>query len=148
MVIRRAELSDIGEIVTLLECFSEESYGRYGIEFDAWSASKSAELFVKYHTTLVMEKNDCVVGVAAGGLAPCPWNHQKKIFTEGIWYVAQAYRRYGVKLYSALEQAARDSGADVMVMATMSNSMADKVGAFYERQGFQRMELHYSKVIK
>lgn len=90
----------------------------------------------------VVEKDGGLVGMMALTTYVHPMSGDT-IATEIVWWMDPEARggRAALKLFSAGEAWARSKGATKFQMIAPS----DKVGAFYERLGFERIEVHYQR---
>ena len=66
---------------------------------------------------------------------------------EVIWYVDKNYRSKGRVLLKYFEEAGKAQGAAHIIMGLMCNSKAEKLGRFYEREGYKPFEIQYMKEI-
>jgi GNAT superfamily N-acetyltransferase len=69
------------------------------------------------------------------------------IAEEFFWFVREAQRGAGVRLYRRFEQWARDRGAASIQMVHLFDSMPEKVARFYLRAGFEPIEMRYAKAL-
>jgi len=133
------------ELVGLIKKFDKEAISEYGMEM---SESAVTDMFFncKQHgLSLVID------GIARGviaGLITTPFHSKEKVWQEIIWYVEEPYRKYGVKLYKAMEKKLADEGISKMVMVLMHNSKKEKLEDFYKSLGYRPMEYQFIKEIK
>lgn len=69
--------------------------------------------------------------------------------TEIAWWVDPEHRkgRNGIALLQFMEQLAKDKGVKYWNMVAMMSSMPDEVCGLYERMGYLKSEISYTKVI-
>ena len=144
MIIREPEHKDIEAILDLIHEFQEESLEKYNVFCDDNVARSYIENNLK--TSLIMLKDNKIIGVIGGVVTTYPLN-QKPVFQEMIWYVTKKYRRYGVKLIQELERRCKLANINQIVMAHMSNCKSEKLERFYNRCGFELMEMQYFKTL-
>ena len=143
-MIRLATEKDIDKSIGLIKEFQEESLYEYGFEI---KPEQAKELFKKYvDTTLVIEKDNRIVGLISGTIITLPADGSK-VFQEVIWYVSKKYRRYGIALLKKVEEYCLKCGISKVIMIHMANSKADKLEKFYESIGFKKLETHYIKTV-
>jgi GNAT superfamily N-acetyltransferase len=71
----------------------------------------------------------------------------KVIADESFWFVAPHHRgTAGVRLFVEMKKWAKEHGAQRILMGKMLyiNPENDKVGLFYERQGFMKLQTQYA----
>jgi len=89
-------------------------------------------------TVLVIDQADLVVG-AIGLLVAPHFASGEALASEVFWYMDPQYRGAGVRLLRAGEHWAAASGAVGVAMVAPD----DRLGAVYERWGYQLMERSY-----
>lgn len=68
---------------------------------------------------------------------------------EAFWFVDPEYRRRGgLRLVEAMEAFAQEVGASRVSMVHLAHLNADKLGALYERLGYEKCEVQYMKVLR
>lgn len=67
------------------------------------------------------------------------------VVEELFWFVCKDSRTSGPKLYWRFEGWAKEHGAKRLQMVHLLDSMPEKVGRFYAREGFEPIETRYSK---
>lgn len=130
------------DVVKLCESFVKESLGEYGFKIEKNILDQTIEV-CKQNSLLYVKDGKCV-GVIAGHIGHS-FTDSEKTFNETIWYMAPEYRKYGVKLYKALEKWCEENGITLIVMALMANSKSLSLDRFYKRLGYQPFEVHYFK---
>jgi len=82
---------------------------------------------------------------AAGGLVhPAYWNADHLTGQELFWWCEGTGQ--GLRMFRALEQSAKDRGAQSWGMITLDSVEPEKTGRFYERAGYRKSEHSYIKV--
>lgn len=145
MTIRHALASDVPEIVAMATTFADTSEYRTVLRPDPPHVAALAERLI------ADEDGTVLVAQGAGGdlcgmLALHAFAHPmtgERVASELAWWVAPVHRqgRVGLALFQAGEQWARAQGAVWFQMIAPN----DKVAAFYERQGFTKVETAYQR---
>lgn len=93
---------------------------------------------------LVAERQGALIGMLAMFLYAQPFSGQV-IATELCWWVEPEARgpRTAIRLLTQGEAWARAKGAELLQMIAPT----DHVAAFYERTGFERIEVHYQRAL-
>ena len=97
----------------------------------------------------VIFAEDCdgeIVGVI-GGIVHQEIYGEEVIAEEFFWFVREAFRGAGVRLYRRFEDWARERGASEIQMVHLFDSMPDRVAKFYLRSGFEPVEMRYRKAL-
>ena len=139
---RVATVDDIPAIAAMGAHFIETEYPG-AIRFDAERlATLTRSLIDGAGVVFVVEQAGALVGMMALTTYLHPMNGDT-IATEIVWWMEPEARggRAALKLFAAGEAWARDQGATKFQMIAPS----DQVGAFYERLGFQKIEVHYQR---
>lgn len=132
------------DVTALCKAFSDESLKEYGLEVTQSRLDQMTAVCKDISFFLVVDGK--VVGLIAGFLVHNLTN-DKLALQEVIWYVYKEYRSKGRILLKYFEEAAKAKGAKQIVMALMMNSKAEKLGRFYEREGYKPFEIQYMKEI-
>jgi GNAT superfamily N-acetyltransferase len=82
---------------------------------------------------------------AIGGVAYPDIYSGELTATEFFWFVSEAHRGGGIRLYRAFERWAKAKGCARIRMVHLMDSMPEKLQTVYERLGFEAAEVHYSK---
>ena len=142
-VIRAANADDLDVIVTMAESFLRETpYGtQIGTNPDrlrvfAW------DLLQKDDATIALAESDgAVVGMIALWCFVHPFSGER-IAAELVWWVNPETRgSAGVRLLKWAEAWAKDQGAVALQMVAPT----DRVGDFYARVGYERVEVSYQR---
>lgn len=141
-MIRTATREDVPRIVDMGARFIDTEYPgavRFNPEM---LAALTTALIDGAGTVLVVEAADELVGMMALQTYVHPMSGDL-IATEIVWWMEPEARRgvTAIRLFIAGEQWAREQGATKLQMIAPS----DKVGQFYERLGFERIEVHYQR---
>lgn len=146
MIIRRAEPKDVPEVVDLIMNFYAEGLNKSGLSFDRESLLQSAGLIAEHHIMLIAE-NGTVQGVIAGIVSNSMFDHKQIVAEEKIWFINREFRGKGgaIKLFKQFEKVSKDMGAQVIIMAHMSDIMPEKVKRIYHSFGYKQVESHYIK---
>lgn len=149
MIIRNAKEQDVDAIVELIMLFYAEGLNASGLSFDKESLRVTVDTVIKNHIFIVAENDDGIQGCIAGLFASSIFDNKQKVVEEKIWFIKPEFRGNGaaIKLLKALEVTAKTIGADIIIMAHMTNIMPDKVKKIYNSFGYKQAESHYIKVI-
>lgn len=146
---RVANEMDAEELLDLLEKFHEESSYK-DIEFDDEAAAEY--LFSMLDAELVFVAVDSLdesiigaIGYVAGSL---PFNKDYFVCEEKFFYIDKDYRgtSAAARLLGYAEDLLSDWGADGLTLSALDSS-GGKIHSFYERKGYQPVEVHYFKEI-
>ncbi len=98
---------------------------------------------------LAVVDNGGVVGFCAGVKSPSLGSPEAIVGTELAWWISPDHRsgRNGIALLRFMEQIAKDEGVKYWTMIAMESSMPEKVCSMYEREGYQKSETGYTKVL-
>jgi GNAT superfamily N-acetyltransferase len=97
----------------------------------------------------VLTSDDEVVGFACGVKGPLLGNNEVSTGTEIAWWVDPEHRhgRNGIALLKHIEGLAKLAGIKYWNMAYMESSMPEQVKAIYEKMGYRKTEVIYSRVL-
>ena len=94
---------------------------------------------------------DCghIAGFSAGIMSPSMGSPLAIVGTELAWWIKPDYRRgrNGIALLNFMEQLAREKGVKYWTMAAMMSSMPEIVCSMYEKMGYHKSEICYTKVL-
>jgi len=143
MTIRPAAEPDVPRIAEMGARFIDAEYP-HAVRFDAAQLAATTRQLIAHGLVLVAEAAAGVVGMLALTTYPHPLSGDL-IATEVVWWMEPEARggRAALKLFAAGEAWARAQGATQLQMIAPS----DKVGAFYERLGFGKIETHYQRAL-
>lgn len=128
------------DVVSVIYNFYEEALKEYSKKIDQASVDSAIER-LKDDAFLLIVNGKCE-GVLAGVVTQFPISN-KKVYQESIWYVNQAFRKYGVKLLKQAQDMLKAQGFTSLVMVCLHNSMTEKLFRFYQRLGFVPLETHF-----
>lgn len=97
----------------------------------------------------VLEVSEKVVGFACGIKGGLLANVHVTTGTEMSWWVDPEHRkgRNGIALLKGLENMAKAEGIKYWNMVFMESSMPDTVEQIYQKMGYNRSEVSYTKVL-
>ena len=144
IVLSRYDPSYDGDIMILCQLFVKESLGEYGISVSHDRFTQMIELCKESSFFLV--DGERPVGVIAG-IVVNSLTDGRPALQEVIWYVNPMYRRHGHRLLRAFEILAKNVGVKTVVMASMCNSMHERVDRIYKKLGYTPFEVQYIKEI-
>jgi RimJ/RimL family protein N-acetyltransferase len=143
VTIRRAVVEDVPRIAEMGARFIDTEYP-HALRFDAEQLAATTQRLMAHGLVLVADAGDGVVGMLALTTYQHPLSGDR-IATEIVWWVDPEVRggRAALQLFAAGEAWARAEGATHLQMIAPS----DKVGRFYERLGFAKLETHYQRAL-
>lgn len=146
-MIRKGTFDDLPAIVEMAREFW--NYTIYDDEYCPSTVHEIARQCVEQGLLSVVEIGGDVVGFACGVTGPLLGNASVKCGTEIAWWVNPEHRsgRNGVALLKHIEGLARDAGVKYWNMAYMQSSMPETVEAIYEKMGYTRTEVIYTRVL-
>ncbi len=71
----------------------------------------------------------------------------KKIAIETFWFVDPTYKGVGKLLFNRFEEEAKKLGCKKLAMIHMVDSYPESLKAFYEKNGYSLLEMHYIKEV-
>ena len=149
-MIRDATKEDVGALVTMMTPFGLELEQLAHSVFDADSLADSLLGWIENANIalIVADGEDAqITGAIAGIITAAYFNANHIIAQELGWWVDDAFRGSGVggELLSAFELWAKSNGASTVIMTAIVSPMVDVVGKMYEKRGYSRLEVNYSK---
>ena len=147
-MIREAEIGDIPAIVAMGERFHAASGYADLAAFDPLSAARTFDRLISSPdgVILVWEEAGEIAGTAAALLFPFFFNARHRHGQEFFWWCDPACRgRAGPALLAALEEWARDNGAQSLALATLASMRPHAVGKLYQRAGYRASDATYVK---
>lgn len=144
-VIRPATLADVPALVVMGQQFAQTELYR-----DILRENPEQMAIVATHlieddtgTVLVLERDGILMGMI--GLVCTPHFLSGDMYAgEVFWWVTPGQRGDGVRLLRAAESWAIELGAKTLQMIAPT----ERVGRFYDRLGFTRMETSYQKELR
>lgn len=149
-VIRDAEPADVPAIAALGERFYHEAGWHDVAEWDAASITQTLHHLVSGDDgiVIVLLGKGVIRGMAGGLIHPLYFNHAHRSGQELFWWVEPDDRGgAGAMLLDALEQRARDKGAQSWGMIALAKVRPEAVGRAYERRGYRASEHTYIKAL-
>ena len=149
MIIRKAELKDVDDVLFLTNNFFNESLSSYGLNLEEKTIRNTLTHYISNLIGIVAEDNGKVVAAIGGFVAPSIFDENQLIGQETIWFVDKNYRSgtIGLKLIFAFEEECKSRGANLVAMVHMGNCYADVLDKFYNIRGYRIMEKQYIKEI-
>ena len=145
-VVRKGTIEDVPQIVLM----AQEFWGHtiYDEDFCPETVSQMCLACIDAGLMAVVEKED-LVGFACGLPGPLLGNKAVKCGLELAWWVQPEHRkcRTGIDLLVYLEDLAREAGIKYWNMVFMESSMPEAVEKIYQKLGYNRVEVTYSKVL-
>ena len=144
-MIRKATVSDFNQIVKL----SREFWGctMFDDDFCEESVYNMVKMANEHDLLYVAEVQGSVVGFAAGVVGALLGNGAVKVGTELAWWLNPDQRggALGIKLLKAIENQAKEIGIKYWNMAFMCSSMPDEIERIYQKLGYTKSEVVYTR---
>jgi GNAT superfamily N-acetyltransferase len=145
-VIRELRVEELSQLAPLAASFyaASEFLVDFNLEYfvELWTRVLTQEMGV-----ILVEENANGIQGTLGGFIHRDLYGERTIVEELFWYVLPGARGGGVRLYRAFERWARAHGAHEIQMVHLLDSMPEKVGGFYLRDGFKPVETRYKKAL-
>lgn len=138
-MIREAVLSDIPALLGMGERFAAKAQLDRHVGYDPASVEATLAHLITHADGICLISDD---GAAGGLCHPHPFNHAVKVGQELFWW---SEGREGAALFDALENAARDRGAQHWTMITLEALRPKAIGKLYQRRGYVPLEHSYIK---
>jgi len=107
--------------------------------------SQTLDSMVEQDLFLVAHRGSEVIGYTGALIGPTFWSFDL-LACELFWWIEPANRgRYGLKLFIALEEAARAAGARFLAPLALMGRNFDELENFYLRRGYQPFESAFIK---
>lgn len=149
MKIRKADLGDTIDLISLFTDFYNQSIKSYGIPLDDNTVGKTIISYIRNHVVFVLEKDDKeIVGFIGGVIATYPVNENVIVFIESGWFVKEDYRKHSIELLSELENYCKETGIEHVIIGNTDTGKTEQFKRFYERKGYKLFEQHFIKEIK
>lgn len=148
MRVRQATDADIGEILEMsAKFYAGTSYAGFARMNDA-SVRNLAQLLIDTGVMLVACIEQHIIGMAGLLVSPFPFNTEKTIACEIVWWVEPEARNSGAgfALLREIEPACKARGVSAIQMVHLKNS-PPQAALLYERLGYSLTESSYTKVI-
>jgi GNAT superfamily N-acetyltransferase len=144
-MVRAGDANDIYEIVRMADRFWHHTI--YDETFCPNTVSSMAKACIDQRLMSVLEVDGKLVGFACGVVGALLGNASIKSGTEIAWWVEPEHRSggNGIKLLKHIEELARKTGIKYWNMAYMESSMPEQIKGIYEKLGYKRTEIIYSR---
>lgn len=146
-MIRLGAKEDLPAIVAMAEEFW--SHTIYDEPYCPDSVEIMAEMCIDNKLLCVLEVDDKVHGFACAVKGALLGNAKITSGTEIAWWVDPDYRkgRHGIELLINLERLAKQAGIKYWNMIFMESSMPEAIEGIYQKLGYNRSEVVYTKVL-
>lgn len=147
-MIRPATLDDIPEIARLGGRFHEQAQWGDIFPYSVADCAASLAHFMASDAFICLVADEGgIVGMTAGAVSPLYFNHGHMSGEELFWWVdpAKGSQGIGLRLLSALEDAARAKGCQSWQMKSIARLNGERMGKLYARRGYRASELTYIK---
>lgn len=146
--IRKATLADVPEIVRMSALFYPTTHYADWCAMDEATVADLASSLIEGHIFYVAEDAGELVGMVGIFIAPFIFNRGVSAGYEVVWWVSPAARgsHVAASLLNVIEAPLRDAGVTRVQMVHMPNS-PPQAAALYERVGYVRSEISYTKDI-
>lgn len=149
IVIRRADITDIDNIVPLLEKLHASAGFAECAEFDELSAKAFTTRLIDTPSAriLVAVDNEEIIGLSTFIIDSPYFNFSTKVASGISFWVEPEYRKLGVgkALYSASEKVAKALGCNRITVGVMFED--EYLQNYHERNGFKKREVLLHKVL-
>lgn len=144
-MIRIATIEDIPSIVGMGLMFWKES--PFDVPADSDTIRDFALHCIGQNLLCVLEIDGNIEGFAAGIKGAMLGNVNVMCGNEVAWWVNPDHRggKNGIKLLKYLEGMAKTEGIKYWTMAFMTSSMPEKVESIYQKLGYTKTEVSYTK---
>lgn len=146
-MIRAGEESDLDDIVSMARVFWSETI--YEEEYCPDTVRGMARMCLDQSMLSVLEVDGSAVGFACGIVGGLLANGSVKSGTEIAWWVNKEHRsgRNGISLLKHIEGQARSAGVKYWNMVYMQSSMPDSIQGIYEKMGYKKSEVVYTRIL-
>lgn len=120
------------------------------IAYDAASAEATLRRLIDMpEGCLLVADAGEVIGMTGAMVHAHYFNASHRTGQELFWWIDPEHRgsKIGLEMFLALESWARSQGAQTFVMGALHAQSPEKVGQFYERNGYAPLEHTYMKVL-
>lgn len=144
-MIREATIDDIAPITEMALLFWQES--PFNIPADEETIKRFAEHCLEQNLLCVLELDNVVEGFAAGIKGVMLGDSNVTCGNEVAWWVNPEHRggKNGIKLLRFLEDMAKNADIRFWTMAFMTSSMPEVVEGIYQKLGYVKTEVSYTK---
>ena len=141
-MIRPATMQDVPALVAMGQQFAQTEMYRDVLRENPEQMAILAGNLIDHENgaILVIERDDMLVGMI-GILCTVHFLSGELCAGEVFWWVTPGHRGDGVRLLKAAESWAMVRGAKTLQMIAPT----ERVGQFYDRMGFTRIEMSYQK---
>lgn len=143
-MIRKATVEDLPKLLPCAVEFSASSKFLNRFSFESFLSSWEKFLDMGIGVIFIEESGGDIHG-CIGGVKYRDPNTGRMVATEFFWFVRMRLRGCGIRLYREFETWARDNGCQDLRMVHLMDSMPEELDRFYKRNGFEEMEIHYTK---
>ena len=144
-MIRLAKTNDLKDLVTLAKQVYGEFLSKHHINFVEEDMNKLGIDLINADHVLILERDNKVVGMTAWSITGHPTNKDCKIFQEILWCCNSEHKTDALLLLRALEQKAKESNANVIIMGHFTKERMSAFDRIYKRMGYEFLEIQYSK---
>lgn len=151
-MIRELNTNSFEELQTLCRFGKEFAKVSGAGNFDDLSLLKFVNdiLSTKRGKVFILEINKQVAGTIGVVAYPCYFNRSSLRVQETFWWVDPEYRntKESIKLFTKVEEWAKEIKADQVMISAMEALDPDRLGRFYTKKGFRKMDINYVKDLK
>ena len=138
-MIRPATYDDIPAMLVMGRAFAEDAGVVARVGWDDASVADTLETLIDNDDGIVLVSEQGMIG---GIVAPHPFNHSVRVFSELFW---RAEDGQGRALLNEAEKIARQRGANVSAMVAMDGM--ERTRKLYKRLGYAYCEAQFMKVL-
>ncbi len=146
--VRKAELNDVTALVYLGVTFHSSAKLEEAYPFDPAHLAQTLRRMIRAPNACVLVACDGAKVIGTAGFVTVTTFFTKVVSAyEHFWWVSPEYRGFknGQTLLVALEEEAKKMGCSVMQMIALHALSPERVGAFYEANGYVPQEHIYMK---
>jgi N-acetylglutamate synthase-like GNAT family acetyltransferase len=137
-MIRKVKAQDFDQILNLgRQLFKEKFADKF-----SWNEQDARTTLWRHILQLYMlveEENDRITGFISGSIYTEPFDYNKRIFHESLWYSSTN----GMGLFSTLVRKLKDDGIDKVMFPSPAGN--ERLAEFYKKTGFQEVERQWIK---
>ncbi len=149
VIIEKAKIEDIPEIVNLIREFFTESLSGYSLSLDNLTIHETVSKYITNYIGIVAKRGDKIIGTIGGLVMSSIFDKNQMIGQETIWYINKEERKgsAGIRLIKEFENRCKELGAHLVAMVHMGNLYTDVLDKLYKMRGYKLMETQYIKEI-
>lgn len=145
-MIREAAPADAPEIARLGQRFFDQAGWSDCLEYNEADCAASLARMIGADHFVCLVSGEPINGMVSGVFGPAYFNASQVMGEELFWWVSDdAPQMTGIRLLSALEDAARAKGCVAFQMKSLARLGGDRMAKLYERRGYRPSEAAFIK---